>query len=177
MGSFDVRVEEGDITNFEGDAIVNAANNQLRLGAGVAGAIARRGGPGIQRECDEHGPIRVGEAAITGGGDLAAGYVIHAAAMGDEPASESSIEESTRASLQLADARGIKTIAFPILASGVAGFPLEDAAKIMVRTMRDYAASTDTRIETLTLYGYSAADAESIREVVGNLFTEGLSTD
>lgn len=167
MAELEIRVTQGDITHFEGDAIVNAANNHLRLGAGVAGAIARRGGPSIQRECDEHGPIRVGEAAITGAGDLPVRHVIHAAAMGDEPASEASIERSTRSSLALADANDIKTIAFPVLASGVAGFPLAEATRIMVDTITDYKASADSRIEVVTLYGYSAADAEQIRRVVG----------
>lgn len=161
-----IRVAQGDITEFQGDAIVNAANNRLKLGAGVAGAIARKGGPSIQRECDEHGPIRVGEAAITGGGSLAAHYVIHGAAMGDEPASRASIEGSTRHSLELADQHGIKTVAFPILASGVAGFPLDEATRIMAETIRAYLAEGKTQIVELTLYGYSAADADTVRKVV-----------
>ncbi|UCF19472.1 MAG: macro domain-containing protein [Gemmatimonadota bacterium] len=159
-------VAQGDITEFEGDAIVNAANNHLVLGAGVAGAIARKGGPSIQRECDEHGPIKVGEAAITGAGALAARFVIHAAAMGDEPASRESIADSTRSSLELADEHGVKTIAFPILASGVAGFALDEAARIMVGVIREYSAAVDTMIEEITLYGYSASDAETVRQVV-----------
>ncbi|HYB42856.1 MAG TPA: macro domain-containing protein, partial [Candidatus Methylomirabilis sp.] len=97
-----IRAARGDITTYAGCAIVNAANNHLRLGAGVAGAIARRGGPAIQAECDRHGPIRVGEAALTGAGDLPCRYVIHAAAMGDEPVSERSIRDATEASLALA---------------------------------------------------------------------------
>ncbi len=133
-----IRVAQGDITKFKGDAIVNAANNRLKLGAGVAGAIARSGGPEIQRECDQHGPIRVGEAAITGAGKLGVRFVIHAAAMGDEPASRESIAGSTRHSLELADQNGVKTIAFPILASGIAGFGLEEATRIMTQTIRDY---------------------------------------
>jgi O-acetyl-ADP-ribose deacetylase (regulator of RNase III) len=161
-----IRVEKGDITEFQGDAIVNAANNHLVLGAGVAGAIARKGGPSIQQECDEHGPIRVGEAAITGAGDLAARHVIHAAAMGDEPASRASIEGSTRHSLRLADQNGIKTIAFPILASGVAGFQVEEAARIMVTTIRSYVAEGKTGIDEVTLYGYSEADSATVRWVV-----------
>jgi O-acetyl-ADP-ribose deacetylase (regulator of RNase III) len=161
-----IRVEQGDITEFQGGAIVNAANNRLRLGSGVAGAIRTKGGPGIQQECDEHGPIRVGEAAITGGGNLPARYVIHAAAMGDEPASRVSIEDSTRHALELADRNGIKTIAFPILASGVAGFPLDEAARIMLDTIRAYVARASTQIEEITLYGYSVADADLVRQVV-----------
>jgi O-acetyl-ADP-ribose deacetylase (regulator of RNase III) len=161
-----ISVAQGDITEFQGDAIVNAANNRLILGAGVAGAIARKGGPAIQEECNKHGPIRVGQAAITGGGDLAARYVIHAAAMGDEPATRQSIEGSTRHSLQLADGAGVKTIAFPILASGVAGFALQEATRIMLASIRAYLATVDTEIEEITLYGYSQADAELVRRVV-----------
>ena len=161
-----VNVAQGDITEFAGDAIVNAANNQLILGAGVAGAIRRKGGPSIQRECDEHGAIRVGEAAITGAGDLPARFVIHAAAMGDQPASRSSIEGSTRSALQLADQNRVKSIAFPILASGVAGFPLDDATRIMMGSIRAYLNEESTQIEEITLYGYSAADADEVRSVV-----------
>ncbi len=161
-----ISVAQGDITEFQGDAIVNAANNRLILGTGVAGAIARKGGPLIQKECNEHGPIRVGQAAITGGGDLAARYVIHAAAMGDEPATRQSIEGSTRHSLQLADENGIKTIAFPILASGVAGFALDEAARIMMASIHAYLATVDTAIEEITLYGYASADAQLVRQVV-----------
>jgi O-acetyl-ADP-ribose deacetylase (regulator of RNase III) len=161
-----IKVAQGDITEFDGDAIVNAANNHLVLGAGVAGAIARKGGPSIQKECDEHGPIRVGQAAITGGGNLRARYVIHAAAMGDEPASRRSIEHSTRHSLELADQNDIKTLAFPILASGVAGFPLDEATNIMMSAIRTYLAEVDTKIGEITLYGYSEADAETVRSVL-----------
>jgi O-acetyl-ADP-ribose deacetylase (regulator of RNase III) len=161
-----IRAVQGDITEFDGDAIVNAANNDLILGAGVAGAIARRGGPTIQEECDAHGPIRVGQAAITGGGDLRARHVIHAAAMGDEPASRASIEGATRHSLKLAEENGIRSIAFPILASGVAGFALDEATRIMLATIRAYLAETETQIEEVTLYGYSAADAQTVRDVL-----------
>jgi O-acetyl-ADP-ribose deacetylase (regulator of RNase III) len=161
-----IRAVQGDITEFDGDAIVNAANNDLILGAGVAGAIARRGGPTIQEECDAHGPIRVGHAAITGGGDLRARHVIHAAAMGDEPASRASIEGATRHSLKLAEENGIRSIAFPILASGVAGFALDEATRIMLATIRAYLAETETQIEEVTLYGYSAADAQTVRDVL-----------
>ncbi len=161
-----ISVAQGDITEFQGDAIVNAANNHLTLGAGVAGAIRKKGGPSIQRECDEHGPIRVGEAAITGAGDLPARYVIHAAAMGDEPASRDSIEASTRHALQLADENGVDTIAFPILASGVAGFDLADAARIMMTAIHNYLENYESGIEEIVLYGYSADDAEIVRRVV-----------
>ena len=124
-GPIRVTVAQGDITTFDGDAIVNAANNHLVLGSGVAGAIARRGGPAIQRECDRHGPIRVGEAARTGAGDLTARFVIHAAAMGDEPVTAQSITSATTASLEIADASGVVRLAVPVLGSGVGGFDFD----------------------------------------------------
>lgn len=162
-----IRVAQGDITGYKGDAIVNAANNRLKLGAGVAGAIARKGGPAIQEECDAHGPIRVGEAAITGAGELPVKHVIHAAAMGDEPASASTIRDSTRHSLQLADEHGLSRIAFPILASGVAGFAVEEATRHMLTAIDEYLeAANETGIREITLYGFSASDADTIRRAL-----------
>jgi O-acetyl-ADP-ribose deacetylase len=97
-----IKVAQGDITDFVGDAIVNAANNGLILGSGVAGSIYRKGGHEIQEECRRHGKIRVGQAAITGAGKLPVRYVIHAAAMGDEPATLETVRSSTKDALRLA---------------------------------------------------------------------------
>lgn len=166
MADTRIRVIRGDITTYEGDAIVNAANNRLQLGAGVAGAIAKKGGPSIQAECDEHGPIRVGEAAITGAGELPVRHVIHAAAMGDDPASEASIRNATRHALQLADENDVRTIAFPILASGVAGFRVDESARIMIEAIRSYLDETDSDLKEIALYGYSDADAATVRHAV-----------
>jgi O-acetyl-ADP-ribose deacetylase len=145
--------------------VVNAANNHLLLGAGVAGAIARRGGPDIQRECDEyvrrHGPIRVGEAAITGGGRLPARFVIHAAAMGDEPASAQTIRSATRAALRIASERGLEHVAFPVLGAGVAGFPFEESARIMIDEIRRQAADHDAPT-SFVMYGYTRAQADAL---------------
>jgi O-acetyl-ADP-ribose deacetylase (regulator of RNase III) len=164
-----IRVEEGDISTFHGDAVVNAANNHLRMGAGVAGALARVGGPSIQAECDEyvrhHGPLPVGGAAITGAGDLPVRWVIHAAAMGDEPASEASIRSSTRRALALADEHHVRSIAFPVLGSGVAGFPFDAAARAMIEEVRRHATRAE-RPETLVLYGFGPAQAEALRRVL-----------
>jgi len=159
-----IRTARGDITTYAGGAIVNAANNHLVLGAGVAGAIKRRGGPAIEDECRRLGPIRVGEAAITGAGALPCRYVIHAAAMGDEPVSERSIREATRASLQLAAARGIRDVAFPILGTGIGGFPFRRAVEIMVEVARDVPQGP-TAVDVV-LYGYTAEDAAVIEEVL-----------
>jgi len=157
-------VRQGDIATYDGDAIVNAANNQLQLGAGVAGAIRRAGGPSIQQECDRHGPIRVGEAAMTGGGNLEAKWVIHAAAMGAEPVSEHSIRESTLASLALAAEGGIRRLAFPVLGSGVAGFEFKQAAEIMRDAVRESPHSAS--LDEVVFYGFSFDDAVQLEQIL-----------
>jgi O-acetyl-ADP-ribose deacetylase (regulator of RNase III) len=156
-----IRVARGDITTYAGSAIVNAANNHLILGAGVAGAIARRGGPSIQTECDRHGAIRVGEAAITGAGALPCRHVIHAAAMGDEPVTERSIRDATLAALRLATSHGMSDVALPILGTGVGGFPFRRAVEIMVEAIRDAPGPSE-----VVLFGYTAQDAAAIEEVL-----------
>lgn len=159
-----IRVEEGDISSFEGDAVVNAANNHL-----VMGALLRRGGPSIQAECDEHvrrqGPIRVGDAAITGGGALAARLVIHAAAMGDEPPSSRSIRSATRQALRLAAERGVRSIAFPVLGSGVGGFPFDSAARLMLEEIREH-TRLGSEPDTVVIYGFTREQAQALRRLV-----------
>lgn len=125
---------QGDLTEMDVDAIVNAANNDLQLGGGVAGAIRRKGGPTIQQECDAIGSIPIGSAAITGGGALKARHVIHAASMqlGGGTTAES-LRRSTAYSLRIAAEKGLKSIAFPAVGTGIAGFPLDECAKIMLR--------------------------------------------
>ena len=132
-GEIKVLVLEGDLTLQDTDAIVNAANNDLELGGGVAGAIARRGGPQIQAECRRIGSIAVGDAAITGGGRLKARHVIHAASMrlGSRTSAEA-LRSSTRRSLELAREHGLRSVAFPAVGTGIAHFPLDQCARIMV---------------------------------------------
>jgi O-acetyl-ADP-ribose deacetylase (regulator of RNase III) len=126
-------IQQGDLTEMDTDAIVNAANNDLILGAGVAGAIRRKGGEAIQRECDAVGSIPVGYAAITGGGKLKARYVIHAASMGlGSLTTAKTLQSSVAHSLRLAAERGLKTIAFPAVGTGIAGFPMQECAEIML---------------------------------------------
>jgi O-acetyl-ADP-ribose deacetylase (regulator of RNase III) len=128
----------GDLVEQDVDAIVNAANNDLVLGAGVAGAIRRRGGPTIQQECDAHGSIRVGEAAITGGGDLPAHHVIHAASMGLGGITTShALRSSMDAVFRLAREKGVRTIAIPAVGTGIARFPMGECAIIMAGALRD----------------------------------------
>jgi O-acetyl-ADP-ribose deacetylase (regulator of RNase III) len=126
----------GDLVEQDVDAIVNAANNDLVLGGGVAGAIRSRGGRSIQHECDAHGPVKVGEAAVTGGGELAARHVIHAASMalGGATTAES-LQSSMNHAFQIAHRLDVKTIAIPAVGTGIAGFPLDQCAVVMARSL------------------------------------------
>ena len=129
-----IEIVQGDLTEMDVDAIVNAANNDLQLGGGVAGAIRRKGGPRIQAECDEIGTIPVGGAAITSGGNLKARHVIHAASMQlGGRASAQALRGSTAHALRIAAQQGLKTVAFPAVGTGIAGFPLRECADIMLR--------------------------------------------
>ena len=130
-------LREGDITDQEVDAIVNAANSDLILGAGVAGAIRQKGGPTIQQECDRIGPIEVGGAAVTGAGELPARFVIHAAGMPPGGvATEESVRSSMRRSLELAREKQCRTVAVPAIGAGIAGFPLQRCAEILLEEAR-----------------------------------------
>jgi len=127
-------IQQGDLTDMDTDAIINAANNDLQLGGGVAGAIRRKGGDDIQRECDAIGSIPVGYAAITGGGKLKARHVIHAASMQlGGRTTAANLRTSVAHSLRIASERGLKTIAFPAVGTGIAGFPIEECASIMLQ--------------------------------------------
>jgi O-acetyl-ADP-ribose deacetylase (regulator of RNase III) len=132
-------IQQGDLTEMDTDAIVNAANNDLQLGGGVAGAIRRKGGPAIQEECDAIGSIPVGGAAITSGGKLRARFVIHAASMqlGGETTARA-LRGSTAHSLRIAEERGLRSIAFPAVGTGIAGFPIADCARIMLREVAEH---------------------------------------
>jgi len=130
---------QGDLTEADADAIVNAANNDLQLGGGVAGAIRRKGGDAIQRECDQIGSIPVGGAAITSGGKLKARHVIHAASMQlGGRTTAFALRSSTAHSLRIAAERGLKTIAFPAVGTGIAGFPMRECAEIMLQEVAEH---------------------------------------
>jgi O-acetyl-ADP-ribose deacetylase (regulator of RNase III) len=130
---------EGDITEMETDAIVNAANAQLVLGGGVAGAIRRKGGPKIQEECNKIGGTFVGGAVITTGGNLKAKYVIHAVGprMGEGNEDEK-LKNATLNSLKLAEENHLKSISFPAISAGIFGFPIARCAEIMLQTTIKY---------------------------------------
>ncbi len=132
MSAPSILIIAGDLVEQRVDAIVNAANNELLLGGGVAGAIRTRGGPAIQHECDSHGPVSVGDAAITGGGELPARYVIHAASMqlGGRTTAES-LRSSMDHAFRLAREHSVRTIAIPAVGTGIAGFPMDECARVM----------------------------------------------
>lgn len=160
-----IALEQGDLTEADVDAIVNAANNDLQLGGGVAGAIRRKGGIEIQTECDRIGTIPVGEAAITTGGKLKARYVIHAASMqlGGRTTAEA-LRASTRNSLARAAEKGIKTIAFPAVGTGIAGFPLRECAEIMVDEVMKHLQGK-TSVEKVRFVLFDRAALETFQTV------------
>lgn len=156
-----ITLYKGDITQLETDAIVNAANNRLWMGAGVAGAIKRAGGQEIEDEAVSQGPIPVGEAVVTGAGGLKARFVIHAAVMGGDLITDADkIRSATKSGLLRAEELSLKTIAFPALGTGVGGFPYVEAAEVMIDTVAQHLAG-ETCLEevVLALYGDEAYGA------------------
>ena len=153
-----IKLVQGDITELSTDVIVNAANAQLILGGGVAGAIRRKGGPSIQEECNKIGGTFVGGAVITTGGNLKAKHVIHAVGprMGEGNEDEK-LKNATINSLKLMDEHNLKTIAFPAISTGIFGYPIERCAKIMISNAKEYLAGV-TQIEDVIFCLYSAPD-------------------
>ena len=157
----DVEVLEADITRLEVDAIANAANTRLLHGGGVAGAIARAGGPEIERESRQRAPVGLGEAVETGGGDMPCRWVIHAATMElGGPTSAEIVRRATASTLRRADELGARSLALVAFGTGVGGFPLEEAARIEVEEVRRH-LERDSQLERIVfaVRGASARDA------------------
>jgi O-acetyl-ADP-ribose deacetylase (regulator of RNase III) len=153
-----IKIVEGNIALLDVEAVVNAANRRLQLGSGVAGAIRACGGPSIQEECNRLGPVEVGDAVITGGGNLKATYVIHAVGPrmgeGDEVAK---LARATRSSLEIASRQRIGSLAIPAISTGIFGFPLQECSEIMLRSAMDFLKKSDFPKEILfCLYGQEA---------------------
>ncbi len=147
VNNSEIELVQGDITESDTDAIVNAANSQLVLGAGVAGAIRTKGGPAIQEECNAIGHCPVGGAVITSGGNLKARHVIHAVGPRQgEGNEEEKLKNATLSSLKVAEENNLKSITFPAISTGVYGFPLDACARIMLTTVKEY-LSGPTKIE------------------------------
>ncbi len=145
-----------DITTLDVDAIVNAANNRLEMGGGVAGAIRKKGGKGIEEEAMKKGPIAIGASIATGACSLPAKYVIHAATMGmDFQTDERKVRDATASALAVADELKAKSVAFPALGCGVGGFPLKACAKIMAQEVFRRVFETGTGLEKIVFCLYS----------------------
>ena len=158
VGDAVIEVSQCDITEMETDAIVNAANAQLILGAGVAGAIKTKGGPKIQEECNAIGGTFVGGAVITTGGNLKARNVVHAVGpqMGEGDEDEK-LKNATLNSLKVADENNLTSITFPAISTGIFGFPKERCAEIMLKTVMDYlSGETGLRRVVFCLHGASS---------------------
>jgi O-acetyl-ADP-ribose deacetylase (regulator of RNase III) len=166
--SASIEVLEADITELEVDAIANAANTQLRHGGGVAAAIARAGGPEVQRESDERAPIGLGEAVETTAGDMPARWVIHAATMDlGGPTSADIIRRATVSSLRRADELGARSLALVAFGTGVGGFPLDEAARIEVEELRRH-LEAGSGLERVVFAAPRPAERSSARSPSGS---------
>jgi O-acetyl-ADP-ribose deacetylase (regulator of RNase III) len=155
----ELEVREGDIAAVEADAIANAANDHLWMGAGVAGALKRAGGEEIEREAVAKGPIERGTAVATTAGGLNARYVIHGAVMGQDLRTNADlIARTTRACLELADELGCRSLALPAFGTGVGGFPVEECARLMVDEARAFDGAHLERV-TFAVFGAAAGRA------------------
>lgn len=165
-----LKLMEGNIVLLDVDAIVNAANKNLVLGGGVAGAIRNAGGPSIQEECNTKGPIDVGEAAMTNAGNLKARYVIHAVGpVQGEGQEEEKLRNATLNSLKIASENMLKDVAFPAISTGIFGFPMQKCSEIMIKTAMEFLETHDSPQEVIfCLYGQ---DAYSVFEQTLDKFT------
>lgn len=170
IGDRIIQLVQGDLTELAVDAIVNAANAQLVLGAGVAGAIRTKGGPSIQEECDAIGGTTVGQAVITGAGNLKARHVIHAVGprMGEGNEDEK-LRLATWNSLLRATENGLTSIAFPAISTGIFGFPKDRCAAIMLRVARQFLEQQSTSVAKVIFCLWSAEDMKIFEETLSQV--------
>ncbi|MGM0436630.1 MAG: macro domain-containing protein [Bacillota bacterium] len=172
VDNLNLELVQGDIVHqTDLEAIVNAANAQLRIGGGVAGAIHRAAGPQLEKECEPLAPIQVGEAVITGAHELPNDYVIHT--LGpvygvDKPEAEL-LEKSYRNSLEIADKKNIESIGFPAISTGAFGYPINEAAEISLKTIGDNADELNN-LNLIRFVLYSSSDFEVYKEKAEKLF-------
>ena len=173
-----IHLVRGDITTFDADAVVNAANTHLAPGGGVCGAIHAAGGPEVAREgaawVREHGPVQTGGAAITTGGRLRARYVIHAVGPvwhGGLSGEAGTLASAYRRSIALADEYGLETIAFPSISTGIFGYPVARAAPVALRAVRDALASSE-HVREVTFVLYDVDTLAAYEEALGELGAE-----
>jgi len=166
-----IELFQGDITGLRVDAIVNAANNRFWMGGGVAGVIKRKGGSVIEKEAVAQGPKPVGEVVVTGGGDLSAKYVIHAAVMGQDLATNAQIiSKATLNTLKKAEKLGVSSLAFPALGTGVGRFSLKECAKIMLgETFNFLRKRKDIKLKSIIFALYDKEAFQAFEEEMGKL--------
>ncbi len=173
IGTRKISLLQGDLTDLATDAIVNAANAGLQLGGGVAGAIRMKGGPTIQEECNRIGPIKVGEAAVTGGGNLKAAWVIHAVGpFYGEGNEDEKLRNATLNSLRRATGKSLKSIAFPAISTGIFGFPKDRCARIMLDAIADFLKNQPTSLEQVIICLWSKEDLELFEKTLGAVSSE-----
>ncbi len=165
-----IELRQGDITEMEVDAIVNSANTDLIMGAGVSGAISRKGGPVIQEECDKIGSVRVGHAVATSAGALRARHIIHAATMEiGHFTTERDVGMATLSALRLAEELGARSVAFPAIGTGAAALAPDYSARAMFGALLRHFSSTDSKIERVYLVLYNEDTYESFRNAFERL--------
>jgi O-acetyl-ADP-ribose deacetylase (regulator of RNase III) len=143
----EIEVTQADVTQLEVDAVANAANTELRHGGGVAAAIARAAGPELERESRERAPIGLGDAVATTAGEMPSRWVIHAATMElGGPTSAEIVESATEATLTRAEELGARSLALVAFGTGVGGFPVDEAARIMVGVVRRHEGESPERV-------------------------------
>lgn len=167
-----VRVVRGDITAIEVDAVVNAANEQLRHGGGVAAALARAGGPQVQRDSDawvdEHGPLRPGRSAVTTAGHMPAASIIHVVGPRYAPDQDNAglLAQAVSAALDAGAAIGATSLALPAISAGIFGYPPPQATAVVADTCLAWLADTSSSVVDVALVGYDDETAQLFSDAV-----------
>lgn len=170
VGCGTLRLLKGDITQQQVEAVVNAANERLVLGGGVAGAIRQAGGPAIQADCNGKGPIRTGEAVATTGGELPARFVIHTVGpRGGVPGADQLLESAVGAALRVAEEKRLRSVAFPAISTGIFGYPLDSCARIMTRVCASWLDNPDHRLEEIRIVLFDEPAFRAFEEVLDGL--------
>jgi O-acetyl-ADP-ribose deacetylase (regulator of RNase III) len=174
-----IRAVQGDITGLSVDAIVNAANEALRHGGGVALAIARAGAPEVDRDSDrwiaEHGPLGPGDAAVTSAGSMPARMVVHVVGPRHRPGqdNEGLLSQAVRAALDGASSRGARSVAMPAISAGIFGYPRPEATSVIARTCRTWADEHPDDLDEILLVGYDAGTTDDFEQALALLRNEG----
>ena len=165
-----IALERGDITEAEVDAVVNAANAELWMGAGVAGAMKRKGGTVIEEDAMRQGPIEIGEAVLTVAGNLPANHVIHAATMGKDLKTDvEKVLAATKSALAIAEKHKMASIAFPALGSGVGGLPPEKSAEVMLTTVIEHIKGGKSTLQKVLFIVYQDEAHKAFSEALKRL--------